>query len=98
MRGADGDGWQRICPGRAGLCVCPFVRVQALCRSIEINDGTYGVFPANHVAVVKTADQETSKLTEGIVAEVLTKSVSHPRGIKVRLEDGTIGRVQSLLK
>ena len=62
-----------------------------------LNDGKYGVFPGNYVAVVKKADQETGKLTKGIVAEVLTKSTVHPRGIKVRLENGTIGRVQSFL-
>ena len=66
-------------------------------QSFAENDGTCGVFPGNHVAVVKKADQETGKLTEGIVAEVLTKNTSHPRGIKVRLTNGAIGRVQSFL-
>ncbi len=59
-------------------------------------DGTYGVFPGMHVSVVKNADQETGKLTDGIVEEVLTKTTNHPRGIKVRLIDGTIGRVQKI--
>lgn len=61
------------------------------------NNGTCGVFPGMYVSVVKKEDQKTGKLTPGIVAEVLTKIASHPHGIKVRLEGGTIGRVQVLL-
>ena len=61
------------------------------------NNGACGVFPGSYVAIVKKEDQQTGKLTEGVVAEVLTKTVTHPRGIKVRLEDGTVGRVQSIL-
>jgi len=46
------------------------------------------------VAIVLKADQDTGKLTEGIVRDLLTNSDVHPRGIKVRLESGDIGRVQ----
>jgi uncharacterized repeat protein (TIGR03833 family) len=46
--------------------------------------------------VVKKEDQRTGKLTEGIVKNILTNSAVHPRGIKVRLEDGTVGRVQEI--
>jgi uncharacterized repeat protein (TIGR03833 family) len=46
------------------------------------------------VAIVLKADQDTGKLTEGIVRDLLTNSADHPRGIKVRLESGDIGRVQ----
>jgi uncharacterized repeat protein (TIGR03833 family) len=46
--------------------------------------------------VVKKEDQRTGMLTEGIVKDVLTNSANHPRGIKVRLEDGTVGRVQKI--
>lgn len=60
------------------------------------NNGTYAVFPGMCVSVVKKEDQDSGNLTDGIVAEVLTKSVNHPRGIKVRLVDGTIGRVQKI--
>jgi uncharacterized repeat protein (TIGR03833 family) len=41
-------------------------------------------------------DQGTGRLTEGKVKEILTNSSYHPHGIKVRLEDGSIGRVQKL--
>lgn len=46
------------------------------------------------VEVVLKEDQRTGKLTRGIVSEILTNSSFHPRGIKVRLEDGQVGRVQ----
>ena len=47
--------------------------------------------------IVLKADQRTGKLTEGVVARLLTKSSSHPHGIKVMLEDGQVGRVQEIL-
>jgi uncharacterized repeat protein (TIGR03833 family) len=46
------------------------------------------------VAVVQKADQESGRLTQGIVRELLTKSEYHPHGIKVRLESGEVGRVK----
>ena len=49
------------------------------------------------VKVILKADQPTGKLTEGVVARILTKSGSHPHGIKVMLEDGQVGRVQEIL-
>lgn len=49
------------------------------------------------VKIVLKADQCTGKLTEGVVARLLTKSSFHPHGIKVQLEDGQVGRVQELL-
>lgn len=49
------------------------------------------------VLVVKKEDQRTGKLTEGIVARLLTNSAVHHRGIKVMLEDGGVGRVQKIL-
>lgn len=48
------------------------------------------------VMVIKKEDQRTGKLTEGIVKDILTNSSSHPHGIKVRLQDGTVGRVQEI--
>jgi uncharacterized repeat protein (TIGR03833 family) len=47
------------------------------------------------VNIVLKADQRTGKLTTGCIADILTRG-DHPRGIKVRLRDGQIGRVQSL--
>lgn len=49
------------------------------------------------VKIVLKADQRTGKLTEGVVARLLTKSSTHPHGIKVMLEDGKVGRVQEIL-
>ncbi|WP_078551761.1 YwbE family protein [Bacillus alkalicellulosilyticus] len=50
------------------------------------------------VNVVQKQDQRTGKLTEGVVAKILTNSVTHPHGIKVKLEDGTVGRVKDILQ
>ncbi len=50
--------------------------------------------PGIAVSVVLKQDQRTGKLTRGVVKEILTKSASHPHGIKVRLVDGQVGRVQ----
>jgi uncharacterized repeat protein (TIGR03833 family) len=52
--------------------------------------------PGMSVSIVLKRDQRTGKLTEGIVKEVLTKSASHPHGIKVRLMDGQVGRIKQI--
>lgn len=49
------------------------------------------------VRVMQKYDQKTGKLTEGIVKEILTKSKTHPHGIKVALEKGIVGRVKELI-
>jgi uncharacterized repeat protein (TIGR03833 family) len=49
------------------------------------------------VSIVLKNNQQSGKLTEGIVAEILTKSPTHPHGIKVRLESGAVGRVKAIL-
>ncbi len=49
------------------------------------------------VSIVLKKDQQTDKLTEGIVRDILTNSPTHPHGIKVRLESGQIGRVKKIL-
>jgi uncharacterized repeat protein (TIGR03833 family) len=54
------------------------------------------VSPGTAVDIVLKADQKTGKLTTGIVKDILTKSATHPHGIKVRLTDGQIGRVQGI--
>jgi len=51
----------------------------------------------SRVEVVLKADQKTGMLIYGIVAEILTNSNFHPHGIKVRLEDGQVGRVQNII-
>ncbi len=49
------------------------------------------------VNIVLKKDQISGNLTEGIVQRILTSSPSHPHGIKVRLEDGSVGRVKEIL-
>ncbi len=49
------------------------------------------------VAVVLKKDQPTGRRTTGVVARILTNSPFHPHGIKVRLQDGQVGRVQEIL-
>ncbi|BDD11264.1 hypothetical protein FUAX_36960 [Fulvitalea axinellae] len=53
--------------------------------------------PGLRVNIVLKQDQRTGKLTEGIVKDLLTKSGTHPHGIKVRLESGEVGRVKEIL-
>lgn len=55
------------------------------------------IFPGLEVDIVLKEDQRTGRLTRGIVKDLLTKSSNHPRGIKVRLQDGQIGRVQNVI-
>jgi uncharacterized repeat protein (TIGR03833 family) len=50
------------------------------------------------VKIVLKQDQKSGKLTEGIVKDILTKSPSHPHGIKVRLTSGDVGRVKEICK
>jgi uncharacterized repeat protein (TIGR03833 family) len=54
------------------------------------------IAPGSQVLVILKQDQRTGKLTRGIVKDILTKSDSHPHGIKVRLVDGQVGRVQKI--
>ncbi len=53
--------------------------------------------PGSRVQIVEKQNQRTGKLTEGIVARILTSGATHPHGIKVMLEDGKVGRVQALV-
>ncbi|SFK56911.1 conserved hypothetical protein [Brevibacillus centrosporus] len=48
------------------------------------------------VDIVLKQDQRTGKRTRGIVKDILTNSGTHPHGIKVRLTDGQVGRVQEI--
>jgi uncharacterized repeat protein (TIGR03833 family) len=49
------------------------------------------------VSIVEKQNQPTGMRTEGVVARILTKSPSHPHGIKVMLRDGRVGRVQEIV-
>ncbi|WP_411955026.1 YwbE family protein [Alkalibacillus sp. S2W] len=53
--------------------------------------------PGAKVDIVLKQDQRSGKLTRGVVKDLLTKSASHPHGIKVRLEDGQVGRVKNII-
>ena len=53
--------------------------------------------PGLRVAIVLKQDQRTGKQTVGVVKDLLTNSTNHPHGIKVRLTDGQVGRVQRIL-
>ncbi|MFZ0483641.1 MAG: YwbE family protein [Desulfobacterales bacterium] len=53
--------------------------------------------PGQCVLIVLKKDQRFGKLTKGIVKDILTKSRTHPHGIKVRLESGDVGRVKEIL-
>jgi uncharacterized repeat protein (TIGR03833 family) len=54
--------------------------------------------PGISVSIVLKQDQRSGKLTPGIVKDILTKSSSHPHGIKVRLTTGEVGRVKEIDK
>lgn len=62
-------------------------------------DGTVrsNIRPGMRVRIVMKQDQRTGALTEGIVKDLLTGSARHPRGIKVRLADGRVGRVREII-
>lgn len=62
------------------------------------NQQRENIKPGIKVAIVLKQDQRTGKLTEGIVQDLLTKSPTHPHGIKVRLTDGQVGRVKQILE
>ena len=50
------------------------------------------------VQIVEKQNQRSGALTEGVVARILTRSTSHPHGIKVMLEDGRVGRVKVVVQ
>ena len=60
-------------------------------------DGRYrnNIQPGMEVEIILKKDQRTGKTTKGIVKDLLTKSSFHTHGIKVRLEDGQIGRIHT---
>ncbi len=49
------------------------------------------------VEIVQKHDQRSGNLSEGIVKRILTKSATHPHGIKIQLESGEVGRVKNIL-
>jgi uncharacterized repeat protein (TIGR03833 family) len=53
--------------------------------------------PGIRVRVVEKQNQRTGQLTEGVVKQILTKSSTHPHGIKVMLDNGIVGRVKEIV-
>ncbi len=64
-----------------------------------MRDGTNraDIYPGLAVAITLKKDQGTNKLTQGFVKDILTNKPFHPRGIKVRLDTGEVGRVQVIV-
>jgi uncharacterized repeat protein (TIGR03833 family) len=56
------------------------------------------IYPGLEVGIILKKDQRSGKKTRGIVKDLLTSSSFHSRGIKVRLEDGQIGRVADIIE
>ncbi|KRG11868.1 YwbE family protein [Lederbergia galactosidilytica] len=56
------------------------------------------IMPGQMVEIVLKKDQATGNRTRGVVKDILTNSTSHPHGIKVRLQDGQVGRVKAIVK
>jgi uncharacterized repeat protein (TIGR03833 family) len=56
------------------------------------------IYPGLEVDIILKKDQRSGKLTRGIVKDLLTSSTFHSRGIKVRLEDGQVGRVANIVE
>jgi uncharacterized repeat protein (TIGR03833 family) len=56
------------------------------------------IYPGLEVDIILKKDQRSGKLTRGIVKDLLTSSAYHSRGIKVRLEDGQVGRVAEIIE
>lgn len=63
-----------------------------------MSDGTQrsNIRPGLSVAIILKKDQRSGALTHGVVDKILTSAPKHTRGIKVRLTDGQVGRVQSI--
>ena len=55
------------------------------------------IYPGLEVDIILKKDQRSGRLTRGIVKDLLTSSAYHSRGIKVRLEDGQVGRVAQII-
>ena len=61
------------------------------------NIGRINIKPGSLVSIILKEDQRSRILTKGVVKDILTKSPTHPHGIKVRLESGQVGRVKEII-
>jgi len=71
-------------------------KVQPVFRIMKNGNLRSNIHPGDAVAIILKKDQGTGALTFGRVADILTNSPNHPHGIKVRLADGSVGRVQEI--
>jgi uncharacterized repeat protein (TIGR03833 family) len=72
------------------------IHVLLVYNSLKVCTNRANVKAGQKVFIVLKEDQRSGKLTEGIVKDILTKSPFHLHGIKVRLENGLIGRVKEI--
>ena len=56
------------------------------------------IYPGLEVGIILKKDQRNGNVTYGTVKELLTSSAFHSRGIKVRLDDGQVGRVCEIVE
>lgn len=56
------------------------------------------IYPGLEVGIILKKDQRSGNITHGVVKDLLTSSAFHSRGIKVRLEDGQVGRVAEIME
>jgi uncharacterized repeat protein (TIGR03833 family) len=61
------------------------------------NPRRFAIQPGSRVNIITKADQRSGKTVRGTVKEILTNTLSHPHGIKVRLTDGRVGRVHMII-
>lgn len=66
-------------------------------RNVLNGPDRMSIKPGDVVLIVLKRDQRSGKLTKGVVKDILTRSPNHPHGIKVRLEDGQVGRVKQIV-
>jgi len=71
---------------------------EALIPQMEVNQQKSQIKSGIRVKIVLKQDQRSGKLTEGVVKDILTNSSTHPHGIKVKLTNGKVGRVQTIIK
>lgn len=65
---------------------------------VKSGQNRQNIYAGLEVDIVLKQDQRTGKTTRGIVKDILTNSPNHPHGIKVRLQDGQVGRVQTIIE
>ena len=75
------------------------MRAFGACAILRLMNGQTrsAIRPGMTVLIVLKQDQRTGTLTKGVVKDILTKSPTHPHGIKVRLESGAVGRVKEIV-